>query len=47
MSTYFYRALAPDGKIRTGTLAGEDDRAAVRELRRQGLTPVFVGASKP
>jgi type II secretory pathway component PulF len=47
MSTFFYRALAPDGKIRTGTLAGEDDRAAVRELRRQGLTPVFVGASKP
>jgi len=47
MSTFFYRALAPDGKIRTGTLSGEDDRAAVRELRRQGLTPVFVGASKP
>jgi general secretion pathway protein F len=47
MSTFFYRALAADGKIRTGTLVGDDDRAAARELRRQGLTPVFVGASKP
>jgi general secretion pathway protein F len=25
----------------------EDDRAAARELRRKGLTPIFIGAEKP
>ena len=47
MSTFFYRALAPDGKVQTGTLASEDGRLAARELQRQGLTPVYVGTSKP
>ena len=37
----YYRALAGNGKIQTGTLSTEDDRAAARELRRLGLTPVF------
>src|SRR5262249_42606517 len=28
---------------RTGTLAAETDKLVARELRRQGLTPVYVG----
>ena len=43
----YYRALATNGKIQTGTLSTEDDRAAARELRRLGLTPVFIGTAKP
>ena len=47
MSTFFYKALAPDGKVQTGTLSSEDGRLAARELQRQGLTPVYVGTAKP
>ena len=43
MATYFFRAVASDGKIRTGRLAGDTDRVVARELRKQGLTPVYVG----
>ncbi len=46
MATFHYKALATDGRTRAGTLVVDDDRAAVRELRRQGLTPIFVGAEK-
>jgi len=42
-TTYFFRAVAPDGKVRTGSITGESDRVVARELRRQGLTPVYVG----
>ena len=31
------------GKLRTGTLSAESDKAVARELRKQGLTPVYVG----
>lgn len=47
MATFHYKALAPDGRTRLGVLAVESDKAAVRELKRQGLTPIFVGAEKP
>jgi len=43
MTTFFFRAVASDGKVRTGRLAGETDRFVARELRKQGLTPVYVG----
>ena len=43
----YYRALATNGKIQTGNLSIDDDRAAARELRRLGLTPVFIGTAKP
>jgi general secretion pathway protein F len=44
MATAFhFRAVASDGKSRTGTLTAETDRLAVAELRRQGLIPVYVG----
>ncbi len=43
MTTFHFRAIAPDGKVRTGNLAAETDKNVARELRRQGLTPVYVG----
>lgn len=43
MASFYFRAVAPDGKVRTGALAGETDKAVARELRRQGLIPVYVG----
>ena len=45
-TTFHYRAVASDGKLRTGTLAAETTTLAARELRRQGLTPVYVGEGK-
>lgn len=43
-TTYFFRAVASDGKLRTGSITGETDQVVTRELRRQGLTPLYVGA---
>lgn len=45
MATFFFRAVAPDGKVRTGSVTGESDKVVARELRRQGLTPVYVGTA--
>ena len=46
MATFFFRAVAPDGKLRTGSLTAESDRIVARELRKQGLTPVYVGVEQ-
>lgn len=43
MTTFFFRAVAADGKLRSGRLSGETDQLVARELRKQGLTPVYVG----
>lgn len=43
MTSFFFRAVTPDGKVRTGTLSGDTDKAVARELRNQGLIPVYVG----
>src|SRR6476661_4118479 len=43
MTTYFFRAVASDGKLRSGSLSGENEKFIARELRKQGLTPVYVG----
>ena len=43
VASFHFRALAPDGKVRTGTLAAETEKAVARELRHQGLVPVYVG----
>ncbi len=43
MTTFFFKAVASDGKVRSGSLSGESDKDIARELRRQGLTPVYVG----
>ncbi|MEO8596296.1 MAG: type II secretion system F family protein [Candidatus Solibacter sp.] len=44
-STYFFRAVASDGKVRSGSLAGETEKTIASELRKQGLTPIYVGVA--
>src|SRR2546425_3408901 len=46
MSSFYFKAVESDGKIRTGSLSGESDKAVARELRKQGLTPVYVGVEQ-
>jgi general secretion pathway protein F len=43
MAGFHFKAVASDGKVRTGTLSGESEKSITLELRRQGLTPVYVG----
>src|SRR5438105_3815007 len=43
MATFFFRAVASDGKVRSGSLSGDDEKRIARELRQQGLTPIYVG----
>ena len=43
MASYYFKALASDGRLRTGTVTAETDKRVASELRRQGLTPIFVG----
>ena len=45
MATFFFRAVAGDGKVRSGSLTGDNDKAVAGELRRQGLTPLYVGVT--
>ena len=42
-ASFHFRAVNADGKARTGTLTGESDKEVARELRKQGLTPIYVG----
>jgi general secretion pathway protein F len=42
-TTFFFRAIGSDGKVRTGSLSAENDKLVARELKKQGLTPVYVG----
>jgi general secretion pathway protein F len=42
-ATFHYRAVAADGKLRTGIITAESSKTVARELIRQGLTPVYVG----
>lgn len=44
MASFYFKAVASDGKARTGRLTGETEKSVALELRRQGLTPVYVGA---
>ena len=45
-TTFFFRAVASDGKVRTGTLSADNDKSVIAELRRQGLIPVHVGSEQ-
>ncbi len=45
MATFFFKAVAADGKVRSGSLAGDSEKVIARELRAQGLTPVYVGVA--
>ncbi len=42
-SPFHYRAIAADGKLRTGVMTADDSKTVARQLTRQGLTPVYVG----
>src|SRR3989440_8678942 len=44
-TTFFFRAVASDGKVRTGSLSGDDEKNIARDLRKQGLTPIYVGVA--
>ncbi len=43
MTSFYFKAVASDGKLRTGTLNADTDKRVAQELRKQGLTPVYVG----
>jgi general secretion pathway protein F len=45
MATFFFRAVASDGKVRSGSLSGETERSVAGDLRKQGLIPVYVGVA--
>ena len=45
-ATFHYRAVASDGKLRTGVITAESGKTVARELVRQGLTPVYVGSEE-
>ena len=42
-SPFHYRAIAADGKLRSGVMSADDSKSVARQLTRQGLTPVYVG----
>jgi general secretion pathway protein F len=46
MATYHFKAVASDGGTRAGVLAGDSEKVVAKELRRQGLIPVYVGLEK-
>jgi general secretion pathway protein F len=46
MASFYFKAVATDGKIRTGTLTADTEKWVAQELRKQGLTPVYVGLQK-
>ncbi|NUN00907.1 MAG: type II secretion system F family protein [Bryobacteraceae bacterium] len=46
MASFHFRAVAADGKVRSGTLTAETEKLAASELRKQGLTPVYVGVQQ-
>jgi general secretion pathway protein F len=45
-STFHFRAVSSDGRLRSGAITAESDKSAAAELRRQGLIPVYVGVEK-
>ena len=42
-TSFYFKAVASDGKTRTGTLTADNERWVAQELKRQGLIPVYVG----
>jgi len=45
VATFFFRAVASDGKVRSGSLSGDTEKAVAGDLRKQGLIPVYVGVA--
>lgn len=46
MSTFFYRAVAGDGRTAEGVLDGVSERAVAGRLREMGLVPFYIGEKK-
>jgi len=46
VTSFHFKAVASDGQLRTGVISAETDRWVAQELRRQGLTPVYVGTEE-
>ncbi len=44
MASFHFKAVGADGRVRAGTLAAASEKLVAAELRRQGLTPVYVGS---
>jgi type IV pilus assembly protein PilC len=44
--TYAYRVREPGGKIRSGTLVGDNQGVVVTRLREQGLVPISIEVKK-
>jgi type IV pilus assembly protein PilC len=44
--TYAYRVREPGGKVRTGTLVGDNQGVVVTRLREQGLVPISIEVKK-
>lgn len=42
-TNYHFRAATPEGKIQTGIVHGETEKWVANELRRRGLSPIYVG----
>ena len=47
MTTFQFRAVTVDGKSRSGSYTAENEKLVASELRRQGLTPTYIGLDKP
>lgn len=47
MTTFQFRAVTAEGKPRAGAYSAESEKAVAVELRRQGLTPLYIGLEKP
>jgi general secretion pathway protein F len=45
-ASFHFRAVAADGKLRTGTITADTEKIVAQELKRQGLIPVYVGADE-
>ncbi len=45
-TSFYFKAVASDGKLRTGSITADTEKWVALELRRQGLTPVYVGLEK-
>jgi general secretion pathway protein F len=46
MTTFQFRAVTAEGKQRTGSYTAENAKLVASELRRQGLTPTYIGFEK-
>jgi len=44
MNNFYFKAVATNGQLRTGTIHADNEKWVAQELRRQGLTPVYVGS---